>query len=104
MRNLETFGEKVRKLRDNANMPLRKLSALLDIDQSTLSKIERGERKPNLDIINKLSFIFNVDKKELYIDYASDKVAYEIMSDQYCHEILKLADEKIKYLKAKKIK
>ena len=45
----DSFGERVRKLREQADMPLRKLAALLDIDQSTLSKIERGERKPNTE-------------------------------------------------------
>ncbi len=32
----QTFGETVRKLREENEMPLRKLAALLDIDQSTL--------------------------------------------------------------------
>ncbi len=41
----QTFGETVRKLREENEMPLRKLAALLDVDQSTLSKIERNERK-----------------------------------------------------------
>ena len=41
----QTFGEYIRELRENNKMPLRKLAALLDIDQSTLSKIERNERK-----------------------------------------------------------
>lgn len=43
-------------------MPLRKLAALLDLDQSTLSKIERNERRAT-ELINKLSDIFKIDKK-----------------------------------------
>ena len=74
----DSFGERVRKLREQADMPLRKLAALLDIDQSTLSKIERGERKPNTELIEKLSAIFSIDKKELQISFISDKVAYEV--------------------------
>jgi transcriptional regulator with XRE-family HTH domain len=42
--NQETFGEIIRKLREDHNMPLRKLAAALDIDQSTLSKIETNQR------------------------------------------------------------
>lgn len=97
---METFGENIRKLREQADMPLRKLAALLDIDQSTLSKIERGERRPNVELIDKLSSIFSVDKKSLHINFVSDRVAYEILSEEYSHEILKLAEEKIEYLKA----
>jgi transcriptional regulator with XRE-family HTH domain len=36
---MESFGEKVRKLREQADMPLRKLAALLDIDQFLLNHI-----------------------------------------------------------------
>lgn len=100
----DSFGERVRKLREQADMPLRKLAALLDIDQSTLSKIERGERKPNAELIEKLSAIFSIDKKELYISFISDKVAYEVMSQEYSQEILRLAEEKVEYLKANKNK
>jgi transcriptional regulator with XRE-family HTH domain len=36
----ETFGEYIHKLRVENNLTLTKLAAALDIDQSTLSKIE----------------------------------------------------------------
>ena len=35
----ENIGDYIRQLREQAEMPLRKLAALLDIDQSTLSKL-----------------------------------------------------------------
>lgn len=98
----QTFGETVRKLREDDSMPLRKLAALLDIDQSTLSKIERNERKANPDLIEKLSKIFKADKKELHISFISDKVAYELLDEESSVDILKLAEEKIEYLKAKR--
>lgn len=41
-------------------MPLRKLVAFLDIDQSTLSKIERNERHPVKDMVSKLSETFQL--------------------------------------------
>lgn len=99
--NIQTFGEKVRYLREMENMPLRKLSALLDIDQSTLSKIERGERNPNVELINKLSSIFRIQTKELQMCYLSDKVANEILLEEDGSEILRLAELKVEYLKSK---
>jgi transcriptional regulator with XRE-family HTH domain len=36
------FGDKIKKLRDEKQLPLRSVSAFLDIDQAILSKIERG--------------------------------------------------------------
>lgn len=71
----QTFGETLRKLREDDSMPLRKLDALPDIEQSTLSKIERNERKAKPDTSEKLSRIFKINKKELHISFISDKVA-----------------------------
>ena len=97
--NIQTFGETIRKLREGNDMPLRKLAALLDIDQSTLSKIERNGRRGNEDIINKLSKIFKIEKKELQICLLSDKLAYEVLDEEYGSEALHLAEDKIEYLK-----
>lgn len=100
----QTFGETLRKLREDDGMPLRKLAALLDIDQSTLSKIERNERKANPDLIDKLSKIFKADKNELHISFVSDKVVYELLDEESSIDILKVAEEKIKYKRTQKKK
>ena len=104
MQTQQTFGETLRKLREDNSMPLRKLAALLDIDQSTLSKIERNERKANPDLIDKLSKIFKADKKELHISFVSDKVVYELLDEESSIDILKVAEEKINYIKQSKKK
>jgi transcriptional regulator with XRE-family HTH domain len=104
MTSRETFGDHIRLLREQHKLPLRKVAAALDIDQSTLGKIERGERSANKDMIRVLSTLFNVDESELNIIYLSDRVAYELMEEGNAKEILAVAEEKIKYLKAKKFK
>ncbi|MGB8375960.1 MAG: helix-turn-helix transcriptional regulator, partial [Salegentibacter sp.] len=40
----KSFGEHLRSLREIQDLTLRRIAAKLDMDQSTLSKIERGER------------------------------------------------------------
>lgn len=99
---METFGCKVRTLREKAHMPLRKLAALLELDQSTLSKIERNERRPNSDFINRLSEIFGVEKEDLILSFLSDKVASELLNEKNSLDILKAAEMKIDYLKSNK--
>lgn len=99
MQKVETFGETLRKLRETNEMPLRKLAALLDLDQSTLSKIERNERNANSDIIEKVAKIFKVSKKDLQVNFLSDKVAYELLEEEFGVEALQVAEEKIKYLR-----
>ncbi|MEM6737203.1 MAG: helix-turn-helix transcriptional regulator [Bacteroidota bacterium] len=43
----------MRKLREDQDLPIRKVTANLDIDSSTLSKIERGERSASKDLVKK---------------------------------------------------
>lgn len=98
---MATFGEKIRELRNKKNLPLRKVAAHLDIDPSTLSKIERAVRNATIDMLPIFSKVLEIDQKELKIDFLSDKVAYELLQEESTDKILKVAEEKIRYLKAK---
>ncbi|MEQ8360038.1 MAG: helix-turn-helix transcriptional regulator [Cytophagales bacterium] len=99
----ESFGEHIRKLREENGLPLRKVAAVLDIDPSTLSKIERGERSANKEMIPVLAELFKEDSETLGLILLSDKVAYDLMQEENPNEILKVAEEKIKYLKNKSL-
>lgn len=105
MSNIETLGATIRRLREAQEMPLRKLAAALDIDQSTLSKIERNERNANDEMIRKVAEIFNADYKELKIKLLSDKIAYELAGEDWSEEVLQVAEEKVEYFrKLKEVK
>jgi transcriptional regulator with XRE-family HTH domain len=97
----ESFGEHMRKLREEYGLPLRKVAAVLDIDPSTLSKIERGERSANKEMIPILAELFKEDIETLCLILLSDKVAYDLKDEENSNEILKVAERKIKYLKNK---
>lgn len=77
---------------------MRKVAAELDVDQSILSKIERGERKATREQIVQIARIFNVDEKDLLINYLSDRVLYELKDDDLASEALRVAEQKIRYL------
>lgn len=101
MTSKESFGEHIRKLREEQGLPLRKVAAVLDIDPSTLSKIERGERSANKEMLHVLAELFDEDEETLGLILLSDKVAYDLFQEDNPNEILKVAEEKIKYLKTK---
>jgi transcriptional regulator with XRE-family HTH domain len=103
MNSKETFGDSIRNLREKVGLPLRKVSAELDIDPSTLSKIERGGRAATRKMVPVIARIFDVDEKELLIIYFSDKVAYELMEEDDFDRILKVVEGKIRYFKNKKL-
>ena len=99
-----TIGEKLRELRENKELPLRKVSALLDIDVAILSKMERGERKITKEVVLKLADIYDYNADELLVSFLSDKILYEIQDEDLGIEALKVAEERAKYIKANKKK
>lgn len=103
MNSQSSFGEAIRSKRKEKNLPLRKVAAVLDIDPSTLSKIERGERSANKTMVLVLANLFEIDPDELLVSFLSDKVAYELLEEENPEKVLKVAEEKIEYMKSKNI-
>lgn len=100
---METIGQILRNKRQALGLLLRQVSAYVDIDQAILSKIERNERKPTSEILDKLAEILELDKEELFVQFISDKIAYEIADKDCAGEVLKVAEQKVKYLKSHSI-
>ena len=99
----KTFGETVKKLREEQNLPLREVAETLKIDTSMLGKIEKNNRKPTKQLIEKFAKYFKVSDKDLMIAFLSDSVAYQIMDEEdLSREVFKVAEQKVKYLKTKK--
>jgi len=101
---METVGQIIRTKRETLGLLLRQVSAYVDIDQAVLSKIERNERKPTKELILKIAEILQLDKEDLLIQYMSDKIVYEIGGEDCANKVLKVAEEKIQYLKLHPIK
>ena len=98
-----TFGETVKKLRKKKNLPLREVADALKIDTSMLGKIEKNNRRPTKQLIEKFADYFKVNDKDLLIAFLSDAVAYQIMDvEELSTEVFKVAEKKVKYLKTKK--
>jgi transcriptional regulator with XRE-family HTH domain len=99
-----TIGEKLRHIREEKELPLRKVAALIDIDVAILSKMERGERRITKEVVLKLADIYDYNPDELLVSFLSDKILYEIQDEDLGIEALKVAEERAKYIKANKKK
>jgi transcriptional regulator with XRE-family HTH domain len=99
LKTTKSFGEHLRQLREEASLTLKFVSEQICIDTSLLAKIERNERQPTKLIIRQISNFFKVDEKELQNDFLSDQIAYKILDQKADLSILKVAEEKVKYLK-----
>jgi len=91
-----SFGETIRKLREDQNLLMRELSAKLEIDVSLLSKIETNNRFARKELVEKLAKVFKVDYKELLTIWFSDKIVNELKDVDNIDEILKIAEQRIK--------
>ncbi len=97
-----TFGETVKKLRAEKQLPLREVAEALNIDTSMLGKIEKNNRKPTKQLIEKFARYFKVSDKELMIAFLSDTIVYHVMDEEdFASEVLKVAEKKVKYLRTK---
>ncbi|MFK7061516.1 helix-turn-helix transcriptional regulator [Flavobacterium oreochromis] len=100
----ETIGEKLRHIREEKELPLRKVAVLLDIDVAILSKMERGERRITKEVVLKLATIYDYNQDELLVSFLSDKILYEIQDEDLGIEALKVAEKRAKYINANKTK
>jgi len=94
-----TFGELLRQLRATADMTLREVAVNLEIDPSLLAKIERNQRQPTKYLIKNIAVYFRVSEKELLDEFLSDQIAYKILDEEADLNILKVAEEKVAYIK-----
>jgi transcriptional regulator with XRE-family HTH domain len=101
---MESFGNTVRRLREDRELPLRTVAAFLDIDQAILSKIERGLRKPAREQVVKLAGYFKVKESDLLVAWLSDRLVYELENEEMALKALHVAEEKVKYITGKKRK
>jgi transcriptional regulator with XRE-family HTH domain len=94
-----TFGEQLRQLRETAGMTLREVAANIEIDPSLLAKIERNQRQPTKQLIKNIAGFYEVNDKELLEKFLSDQIAYKIIDEEVDLNILKIAEEKVAYIK-----
>lgn len=99
---MKSLGDTIRKLREDKELPLRIVSAYLDIDQAILSKIERGQRKATREQVVKLAEYFKVKENDLLVAWLSDKLVYEVAEEKIALKALQVAEEKVKYNKTQK--
>ncbi len=94
---MQSFGEIIKKLRDDQGLILRQVAAALDVDQAIISKFEKGERTPNREQVVAFANYFRVKEDDLLIAWLSDKITTELQDEKVALKALWVAEEKIKY-------
>jgi len=97
-----TLGQCIRNLRFQRHLSLNEVSKEIGIDTSLLGKIERDKRLPTREQIKLVANFYKYDEQKLILEYLSDQFAYKILEANIDFNILKVAEQKINYLKMKK--
>lgn len=98
---METLGEYLRKLREKSDLPIRKVAAMVDVDQSTMGKYERGERLPKRSLLDSFAMFFEVPVSEMEKRFITDKVVFPLLDEENPETILDECKEKLAYLRDK---
>ncbi len=87
---MKSFGEYIRRIREEKELPLRKVAAALDIDTSILSKIERNERIATKEMIPILAEILERPEKEIEIEFIQSVIESNLGDLKYLKDGLKV--------------
>jgi transcriptional regulator with XRE-family HTH domain len=93
---MESFGSYIKRLREEKQLPLRKVAAHLDIDTSTLSKVERGDRPISIQYLKPLSQIFEVGLKNIQVEFIADAIGQNFGQLEFIQEGLREAQHRLK--------
>ncbi|GHU68003.1 transcriptional regulator [Bacteroidia bacterium] len=90
------FNERIKQLREDRQIPQRKLAAALDIDTASYCKIERGERRARKEHIPIIAELLQGDKEELLILWLVEQVMAVVDDEkELANEVLNLAKNRI---------
>lgn len=95
----KTIGEYLRGLRKAEGLTLTQMGAKLGIDSGALSKIETGKKLLDPAYLPLIAKTFNLNIEILKAEFFAERIAHEIIENSCNVETLKLAEEKIKYIK-----
>jgi transcriptional regulator with XRE-family HTH domain len=94
MKSIE-FGAYLKALREGKGIPQRIVAHAIDLDTSTLSKMELGERQITIAMIKPWAETLEIDFKGLQIRYISDKIMDDFNEQPFLKEALKQVIDKI---------
>lgn len=78
---MKTLGEKIKNLRKDNNMTQSDLGKILNIAKSTISQYENNINTPDINMLKKISKVFDVSLDYLVNNSPADKIKKAISDD-----------------------
>lgn len=100
---MATFGEYIREKREEKEMTQDKLSKLLDIPYTDVSKIENGHKKFKFDKLPALSDVLGTDIQDLRDRYGADIMLDQKKKYACSDKVFEVAEQQERYMKNKNV-
>lgn len=96
----ELFGERIKEIRKKRGMTQKDVATILQIDMRSFGRIEKGNRSPSLDTLEKIACALSVEIKDLFeFEHLPKKEQTMEEAKQECVKLLNEAkEEEIKIL------
>ena len=90
------LSELIKSKRESKGLLLREVAYKVDVDTALISKIEKGDRKPTREQIEKLALALDIDYNKLLTLWLSEKVYEDVQGEQVALDAIKLALKRIR--------
>ena len=90
------LSELLKSKREAKGLLLREVAYKVDVDTALISKIEKGDRKPTREQIEKLAVALDIDYNKLLTLWLSEKVYEDVQGEDVAVDAIKLALKRIK--------
>ena len=92
----------IKEQRKLKGLLLREVASFVNIDQSIISKFEKGERKPSRYQVVRFADVFDTSEQELLISWLSDKLVSVLENEEFAKEALNVAEKKMDSIQKKR--
>jgi len=90
MKKVKSIGGYIHRLRINRELTLKNVADHLNIDISSLSKIEHGERQLQGHMIKPIAEIFDIDYMSIQILFLNHKIEREFGDEPFFKEAIQV--------------
>ena len=89
------LSELLKSKREKKSLLLREVASMIDVDTALISKIEKGDRKPTREQVDKLAIALGIDHKKLLTLWLSEKVYEDVQGEDVAIDAIKLTLKRI---------
>jgi len=90
------LSELLKSKRETKNLLLREVASMIGADTALISKIEKGDRKPTREQIDKLAIALGIEHSKLLMLWLSEKVYEDVKGEDMAIEAVKLTLKRLK--------